>query len=67
MNRAQVNAIYDRFPEPRNMPRKEFVKQVLGLTSQKNIQTDLVEIQLQKARRRSIQINNTRKVDRALH
>lgn len=67
MNRAQVNAIYDRFPEPRNMPRAEFIKQVLGLTSQKNIQTDLVEIQLEKARRRSTQINNTRKIKRALN
>ena len=68
MNRGQAGAVFDRFtPEQQNMPREEFIRQVVGLTDQNNIQTDLMEIQMQKARRRSIQINNTRKINRAVN
>lgn len=67
MNRVQVEAIFDMFtPEQQNMPREEFVQQVLGLTSQKNIQSDLMEIQAQKAQRRSLEINTARKIKRAV-
>ena len=67
MNAHDAAAIYDKFPpDGKNMPRREFIRQLTGLTCQKNIQTDLAGIQQQKASRMELQARNKRIINRAV-
>ena len=57
MNDALIKRIWDGFgPGGQNMPYAEFHKEMKGLSDQKQIQKDLQDIELQKARHRSNQI-----------
>ena len=68
LSKKQAGEFNDKFftAEGKNMPRKEFVRQLTGLADPKNMQTDLAQIQAQKASRLSMQTNNTRAVNRAI-
>lgn len=62
MTDEQINKIYNRFsPEQRNMTRVEFVKEMKTLTDPAQMQKDLADIELQKARYRTNKI----RIDRA--
>ncbi len=64
----QAGEFYDKFftESGKNMPRKEFIRQLTGLSDPKNMQTDLAQIQARKSQRQSIQANNTRRINHAM-
>ena len=68
LSRKQAGEFYDTFftDTGKNMPRKEFVRQLTGLTSQKNIQTDLAGIQKEKASRLELQNHNAQVINRGI-
>jgi len=64
MDKREAARIYDGFPSHgKNMPREEFIKQVIELTSPGAMQRDLSEIQRRKTRERV----NRLKIDRGLN
>ncbi len=69
LSKKQAGEFYDKFftAEGKNMPRAEFVRQLTGLADPKNMQTDLAQIQAQKASRLQMQQHNRGVVARALH
>ncbi len=64
----QAGEFYDSFftDAGKNMSRGEFIRQMTGLTSHENIQTDLAEIQEQKAARLQLQARNRSNIDQAI-
>lgn len=68
LSRKQAGEFYDTFftEGGKNMPRKEFIRQLTGLADAKNMQTDLAQIQDEKATRLQMQQQNCGVINRAI-
>ncbi len=69
LSKKQAGEFYDTFftEGGKNMPRKEFIRQLTGLSDPKNMQEDLAQIQAQKRTRLQTEQYNRGVVDRVAH